>query len=136
MAADDKSWRATFKRWGRCLAWFWQQCLDLALVVWVVRVPLCAVIVGFLILDYTVQAQDLFTEFAGDWLRIAGFLLLLTVIWVGTTHYAARLLLDTDQRFRAYARARNSRFLASAERVAFLASALLAKRSRRAMCVA
>jgi hypothetical protein len=118
MAAQDNTWRAMFKRWGKCLAWFWQQCLDLALVVWVVRVPLCAVIIGFLILDYTVQAQDLFTEFAGDWPRIAWFLVLLTVIWAGTTHYAARLLLDTDQRFRAYARARNSRFLAWTERCA------------------
>ena len=31
--------------------------------------------------------------------------MLLTVIWAGTTHYAARLLLDTDRRFRAYAEA-------------------------------
>ena len=38
-------------------------------------------------------------------------LLLLTVIWAATTHYAARLLLDTDSRFRAYAEAHVSPFL-------------------------
>src|SRR5690348_1635469 len=111
MAADDNSWRTTFKRWGRCLAWFWQQCLDLALVLWIVRVPLCAVAIGALILDYTVQAQDVLTEFSDHWGRMVQFLLLLTLVWAATTHYAARLLLDTDGRFRAYAEARNSRFL-------------------------
>ena len=79
----------------------WQRCLDLALVLWIVRVPLCAVIIGFLILDYTPQAQDLFTEFADGYVRIAVFLVLLTTVWAGTTHYAARLLLDTDMRFSA-----------------------------------
>lgn len=115
MAADDKSWRDKLRRWCSCLASFWQNCLDLALVLWIVRVPLCAVIIGFLILDYTVQAQDLFTEFAGDYLRITVFLVLLTVVWAGTTHYAARLLLDTDKRFDTYAAARDSDFLAWAE---------------------
>ena len=62
MAADDK--KAKWKRWRDCIAQCWQRCLDLALVLWIVRVPLCALIVGFLILDYTPQAQDLFTEFA------------------------------------------------------------------------
>lgn len=106
MAADDKSPAA------RC----WQKCLDLALVLWIVRVPLCAVIVGFLILDYTPQAQDLFTEFADNYGRIVLFLIVLTVVWAATTHYAARLLLDTDTRFRAYADARGSEFLACVER--------------------
>jgi hypothetical protein len=100
MAASDKSVKG---RWRECIAQCWQRCLDLALVLWIVRVPLCAVIVGFLILDYTPQAQDLFTEFADSWIRIAVFLALLTVVWAATTHYASRLLLDTDVRFRAYA---------------------------------
>ena len=103
MAADDTTWRGRWKRWRDCIAECWQRCLDLALVLWIVRVPLCAVIIGFLILDYTPQAQDLFTEFADGYVRIAVFLVLLTTVWAGTTHYAARLLLDTDMRFRAYA---------------------------------
>jgi hypothetical protein len=61
MAADDTTWRGRWKRWRDCIAECWQRCLDLALVLWIVRVPLCAVIVGWVILDYTPQAQDLFT---------------------------------------------------------------------------
>jgi hypothetical protein len=115
MVADDKSWRGRLERWSRCLAWFWQKCLDFALVLWIVRVPLCAVAIGGLILDYTPQAQDVLTEFSDHWDRMALFLVLLTVVWAATTHYAARLLLDTDQRFRAYAEARSSDFLTWAE---------------------
>jgi hypothetical protein len=92
-----------------------KKCLDFALVLWIVRVPLCAVAIGGLILDYTPQAQDVLTEFSDHWDRMALFLVLLTVVWAATTHYAARLLLDTDQRFRAYAEARSSDFLTWAE---------------------
>jgi hypothetical protein len=116
MAADAKGKAGKAGRWRDRLAQRWQKCLDLALVLWVVRVPVCAVIVGFLILDYTPQAQDLFTEFAGDYVRIAVFLVLLTIVWAATTHYAARLLLDTDTRFRAYADAHASDFLTRVER--------------------
>src|SRR6187401_3138779 len=84
MAADDK--KTKWKRWRDCIAEYWQRCLDLALVLWIVRVPVCAVIVGWLILDYTPQAQDLFTEFADSSVRIAIFLLLLATVWAGTTH--------------------------------------------------
>ena len=113
MAADDK--KTKWKRWRDCIAQCWQRCLDLALVLWIVRVPLCAVAIGALILDYTVQAQDVFTEFSDHWGRMVQFVLLLTVIWAATTHYAARLLLDTDSRFRAYAEAHGSPFLTWAE---------------------
>ena len=113
MAADDK--KTKWKRWRDCIAEYWQRCLDLALVLWIVRVPVCAVIVGWLILDYTPQAQDLFTEFADSSVRIAIFLLLLATVWAGTTHYAARLLLDTDTRFRAYADPRVWTYLGSFE---------------------
>jgi hypothetical protein len=47
--------------------------------------------------------------------RIAIFLLLLATVWAGTTHYAARLLLDTDTRFRAYADPRVWTYLGSFE---------------------
>lgn len=114
MAADDKNPR--WQRWRDCIAQCWQKCLDLALVLWIVRVPLCAVIVGFLLLDYTPQAQDLFTEFANSYVRVAVFLVLLTVVWAATTHYAARLLLDTDVRFRAYADPRVWTYLGDFER--------------------
>ena len=113
MAADDK--KAKWKRWRDCIAQCWQRCLDLALVLWIVRVPLCALILGFLILYCTPQAQDLFTEFADHRGRIVLFLVL-AFVWAATTHYASRLLLDTDTRFRAYARTRGSDFLACVEK--------------------
>src|SRR5262245_12822038 len=112
MAADDKSW---LKRWSGWLAWLWQKCLDFALVLWIVRVPLCAVVIGGLLLDYTVQAQDVFTEFSDHCRRMVFFLFLLTFVWAAPTHYTARLLLDTDSRFRAYAETRGSPFLTWAE---------------------
>ena len=55
MAADDNMTK--WKRWRDCIAQCWQRCLDLALVLWIVRVPLCAVAIGAVILDYTAQAQ-------------------------------------------------------------------------------
>jgi hypothetical protein len=80
-----------------------------------VRVPLCAVAIGWLILDYTPQAQDVLTEFSDHWGSMVLFLVLLTVVWAATTHYAARLLLDTDGRFRAYAEAQRSDLLTCVE---------------------
>ena len=116
MAADDHTIADPGRRWRQCVRRCWQNCLDLGLVLWIARVPLFAVTIGFLLLDYTPQAQDLFTEFAGDYGRITLFLVLLTVVWAATTHYAARLLLDTDQRFRAYVRTANTGCAACAER--------------------
>jgi hypothetical protein len=110
MAAADK-----WKRWRDCIAGCWKKCLDLALVLWIVRVPLCAVAIGWLILDYTPQAQDVLTEFSDHWGSMVLFLVLLTVVWAATTHYAARLLLDTDGRFRAYAEAQRSDLLTCVE---------------------
>jgi hypothetical protein len=76
MAAADK-----WKRWRDCIAGCWKKCLDLALVLWIVRVPLCAVAIGWLILDYTPQAQDVLTEFSDHWGSMVLFLVLLTVVW-------------------------------------------------------
>jgi hypothetical protein len=55
---------------------------------------------GLLILSSAPQAQDLFVEFARNPWRIPLFLLLLFFAWAMPTHYAARLLLDTDARFQ------------------------------------
>ncbi len=77
--------------------------LDLALILWVVRVPLVFVVLGLLILGMAAQAQDLFVELVGEETRrIPLFLWLLIFVWAMPTHYAARLLLDTDTRFRAH----------------------------------
>ncbi|MFL5072028.1 MAG: hypothetical protein ACJ8D9_20805 [Xanthobacteraceae bacterium] len=77
--------------------------LDLALILWVVRIPLSFVALGLLILGTAAQAQDLFVELVGEEKRrIPLFLWLLMFVWAMPTHYAARLLLDTDRRFRAH----------------------------------
>lgn len=88
------------RRRGRlCRAW--QFVLDLALILWVVRVPLTFTAVGSLILGVAPQAQDLFVELArATDERIPLFLLLLLFVWAMPTHYSARLLLDTDARFQ------------------------------------
>jgi len=103
-------------RWLQCIPRSWQDVLDFALILWIVRAPFAAVLVGFLLLDYTPQAQDLLVEFAGDYSRILIFLLLLSLVWAAPTHYSARLLLDTDARYRDYADTRNSDYLACTER--------------------
>ncbi len=58
-------------------------------------------VLGLLILGLAPQAQDLFVEFADVpvW-RMVLFGCVMVVVWSMPTHYAARLLLDTDERFR------------------------------------
>jgi hypothetical protein len=79
----------------------WDCLLRLLLVLWIVRVPLATTLLGLALLGLAPQAQDLFMEFARTGLpAILSFLIALFFIWAMPTHYAARLLLDTDRRFR------------------------------------
>jgi hypothetical protein len=88
---------ATWPRLARC----WDCFLRLLLVLWIVRAPLAMTLLGLALLGLTPQAQDLFMEFARTgFLWMLWFLLVLLFIWAMPTHYAARLLLDTDRRFR------------------------------------
>ena len=102
----------------------WCRVLDTALILWIVRVPLAATALGYLILKVTPQAQDLFVEFADalsyvvHWATSHGrdlfteaagaighillFLIMLFFVWAVPTHYSARLLLDTDRRFQSF----------------------------------
>ena len=89
----------------------WGNVLDLALILWIVRVPVCALLVGIALLVLVPQAQDLLVELIESPSRIALYMVLLFFVWASTTHYAARLLLDTDARFRAHAALRTSPFL-------------------------
>ena len=86
----------------------WGNILDLALILWVVRVPLGALLAGITLLVLVPQAQDLLVELIESPWRIALYMVLLFFVWAATTHYAARLLLDTDARFRAHADSRRS----------------------------
>ncbi len=79
----------------------WDCILQFALVLWVVRVPLSTTGLGLLLLGYAPQAQDLFAEFARtSFLWMLYFLFVLIAMWAMPTHYAARLLLDTDARLQ------------------------------------
>jgi hypothetical protein len=90
----------------------WSDIVDLALILWIVRVPLCALFVGFVLLCLVPQAQDLLVDLIEHWYRIALFLIVLVFAWASPTHYAARLLLDTDERYRAHVERKNSEFIA------------------------
>ena len=93
------------------LARLWQGVLDLVLILWVVRAPFGGVLLGFLIIAKTPQAEDLLIPVAdSNPLGIVVFLILHFVLWATPTHYSARLLLNDDRRFRLYMRSHKSRF--------------------------
>jgi hypothetical protein len=77
---------------------WWGCILDVALVLWILRVPVVTTVAGALLLGVTPQAQDLFTEFLdlSLWWRMLVFVAVLMVAWALPTHYAARMLVDTD----------------------------------------
>src|SRR5262249_54685430 len=89
----------------------WGHILDLALILWVVRVPFGALLAGITLLVLVPQAQDFLVELIENPWHIALFMVLLFFVWAATTHYAARMLLDTDARFRAHSESRQSPFL-------------------------
>jgi hypothetical protein len=77
----------------------WQHVLDLGLALWILRGPLVAVAIGSLLLLKVPQSQDLLVEAATDPASVITLVLLLILVWAMPTHYAARLLLETDERF-------------------------------------
>lgn len=96
---------------GRC-ARFWNHVLDLGLTLWVLRAIVVAMLLGFAILGLAPQAQDLLLDVAaGPWWYIILFLLPLFFVWAMPTHYAARLLVNTDRRYLLRIRRRQSGFL-------------------------
>ncbi len=89
----------------------WTFILDIALTLWVVRVPLVSLALGFLILGFAPQAADALVDVAigdqlADWWDMppsVRLLILIFLLWAMPVHYSARLLLETDQRYRATA---------------------------------
>ena len=57
--------RSTWRRIGYWIGRCWSHVFDLALILWVARVPVASVVLGLLILGKAPQAQDLFVELAG-----------------------------------------------------------------------
>ena len=95
---------------GRC-ARFWNCVLDVGLTLWVLRAIVVAMLFGFAILDLAPQAQDLLVDVATRpwWYHIL-FLLSVFFVWAMPTHYAARLLVETDARYLLRGLRRKSRF--------------------------
>ncbi len=89
----------------------WSDVVDFALILWIIRVPVCALGVGFALLCLVPQAQDLLVELIEYSWHVVFFLALVFFIWASTTHYTARLLLDTDERFRTRVAERKSDFI-------------------------
>lgn len=103
-------------RWRKCIGQIilrkWQCILQFALVLWIVRVPLTTTVVGWLLLGLAPQAHDLFVGFTlkeplsflpflyVQPLPAISFLFVLVAVWAMPTHYAARLLVDTDVRLQ------------------------------------
>jgi predicted acylesterase/phospholipase RssA len=90
----------------------WPRVLDLALTVWVLRVQVTGIVIGLVIMWYAPQAQDLLVGLAiDDWTNIAVFFLLLFFVWALPTHYTARVLIDTDERYALRVAERNTTFI-------------------------
>ena len=89
----------------------WSDVVDLSLILWVIRVPVCALALGFTLLCFVPQAQDLLVELIEYSWHVVFFLALVFFIWASTTHYTARLLLDTDERFRVRVAERSGDFI-------------------------
>ena len=103
-------------RWRNCIVQIvsrsWQCILQFTLVLWIVRVPLATTVAGLLLLGLAPQAQDLFAGFTlkeplaflpflyVQPLPAISFLFVLVAVWAMPTHYAARLLVDTDVRLQ------------------------------------
>ncbi|ADH89312.1 conserved hypothetical protein [Ancylobacter novellus DSM 506] len=89
----------------------WTFILDIALTLWVVRVPLVSIALGFVILGLAPQAADALVDVAigdqlAEWWEMppsVRLLILVFLLWAMPVHYSARLLLQTDQRYRATA---------------------------------
>lgn len=93
----------------------WSEVTDLALIFWIIRIPVGAFVLGFALLCLVPQAQDLLVELIESCWRVVLFLLLVFFVWASSTHYAARLLLDTDDRFRARVAQQRSHFIGCCE---------------------
>lgn len=104
--AQPSGWRGRIRKFA---VRNWACLLQFSLVLWIVRVPLSTTIFGLLLLSLAPQAQDLFVEFTlkqrwellpflyvKPWWAIY-FLLVLFLVWAMPTHYAARLLVDSDR---------------------------------------
>ena len=93
----------------QCAAAIWQRISDVALVLWVLRIPVVFTIFGFIVLLLVPQAQDLLVNTADNITDVnvgalIAFVVVLVGVWAAPMHYVSRLLLDTDMRLGKYAK--------------------------------
>lgn len=85
------------------LACLWRCIHEFALLLWVARAPLGVVVVGYLVLGVTPQAQDLLIPLVdGPWPWLLLFFVLHFLFWAMPVHYSARILLSDDLRLYRY----------------------------------
>jgi len=99
------------------LGCFWTAVLDFLLFLWVARAPFGIVVVGFLLLGATPQAQDLLIPLVDSaWYRVLLFFVLHFLFWAVPVHYAARIVLADDARLYEYGEKYPSRYFDWLER--------------------
>lgn len=85
------------------LGCFWTKVLEFLLFLWVARAPFGIVVVGFLLLGATPQAQDLLIPLVDSaWYWVLLFFVLHFLFWAMPVHYAARIVLADDARLYDY----------------------------------
>jgi len=88
---------------ANALGCFWTKVLEFLLFLWVARAPFGIVVVGFLLLGATPQAQDLLIPLVDSaWYRVLLFFVLDFLFWTMPVHYAARIVLADDARLYEY----------------------------------
>jgi predicted acylesterase/phospholipase RssA len=94
------------------LACLWRCILEFALFLWVTRAPFGVVVVGYLVLGVTPQAQDLLIPLVdGPWPWLLLFFVLHFLFWAMPVHYSARILISDDKRLYLYGRNNRSAYL-------------------------
>src|SRR6266536_373096 len=95
----------------------WRALLDLALVLWIVRVPVGTTALAYVLLAEIPETQDLLIPLAqGHPFWIPVFFVSYSLLLAMAIHYSARLLLDDDERFHVLLRRRASAYLRALER--------------------
>jgi predicted acylesterase/phospholipase RssA len=85
------------------LGCFWTKVLEFLLFLWVARAPFSIVVVGFLLLGATPQAQDLLIPLVDSaWYRVLLYFVLHFLLWAMPVHYSARIVLADDARLYDY----------------------------------
>src|SRR5262249_22361602 len=97
---------------GSLLGCAWNCLLELLWLLWIARVPFGIVVLGYLLLGFAPQAQDLLIPLVdSSALYLLLFFLLHFLFWAMPVHYSARILFCDDRRLFDYAASHPSAYL-------------------------